>query len=299
MNQTPLSSYKLTRIAPTPSGYLHLGNLYSFILTVGIAREANAKILLRIDDLDQERSDPAFVEDIFDTLSFMQIPWDKGPENSKDFYSNHSQLSRKSIQDELLNELRNSNKIFGCTCSRSQLRRHHTESYPGHCRDHHFDPDTVHTAWRIITDDRKLHIKCIDQRTKETSLDLSMKDFIVRRKDGIASYQLASLADDLYFGVDLIVRGQDLWPSTLAQIYLADSLGHTNKYNCHFLHHTLIRDEQGNKLSKSARATSIRYLRSQGFDAAAIYNMLGKTLQIKTACPDWESIYQDWKSKPH
>jgi len=90
--------YKLTRIAPTPSGYLHLGNVFSFALTAALARRSGAEILLRIDDLDRERVQREYVEDIFETLAFMGIPWDRGPRSFDELTRAWSQVLRMPIQ---------------------------------------------------------------------------------------------------------------------------------------------------------------------------------------------------------
>jgi glutamyl-tRNA synthetase len=86
-----------TRIAPTPSGYLHLGNALSFALTAAIARSTGAKILLRIDDLDQQRVNLAYVQDVFDTLNFLEIPWDEGPRNVIEYHDEWSQMRRMDM----------------------------------------------------------------------------------------------------------------------------------------------------------------------------------------------------------
>jgi glutamyl-tRNA synthetase len=109
-----------------------------------------------------------------------------------------------------------------------------------------------------------------------TQLDVTMQDFVVRKKDGYPAYQLTSILDDLYFGVDLIVRGQDLWPSTLAQLYLASFLpGGADFKKTRFYHHELLKDQDGGKLSKSAGATSVQFLRKEGRSPEDIFRMIG------------------------
>jgi glutamyl/glutaminyl-tRNA synthetase len=103
-----------------------------------------------------------------------------------------------------------------------------------------------------------------------------MRDFVVRKKDGFPAYQLSSVVDDLHYGVDLIVRGQDLWASTLAQLYLSSALDAAAFREIRFYHHPLLATGAGEKLSKSAGATSIRYLRQQGLQAADIYALIAR-----------------------
>src|ERR1700744_3080123 len=118
----PGASYKRTRIAPTPSGFLHLGNVLSFSITAALARRHDAKILLRIDDLDQARVNKNYLQDIFDTLNFLEIPWDEGPRNVGEFDQSYSQLHRMAMYNKALEKLNNGGQAFACTCSRQQLR---------------------------------------------------------------------------------------------------------------------------------------------------------------------------------
>src|SRR5579872_4577988 len=114
-------AYRKTRIAPTPSGFLHVGNILSFSLTAAMARDNGASILLRIDDLDRERANPEYVEDIFETLHFLDIPWDEGPAAATDFERHYSQLYRMALYEKALARLKAANAVFACACSRAQL----------------------------------------------------------------------------------------------------------------------------------------------------------------------------------
>ncbi|HEY8969449.1 MAG TPA: glutamate--tRNA ligase family protein [Puia sp.] len=272
-------TFRRTRIAPTPSGYLHLGNAYSFKLTADLARRTGAKILLRIDDLDKERVEERYVQDIFDTLHFLGIPWDEGPRDRTDFGQTWSQLHRMRLYRRALEELRQQGVLFACACSRTQIARESAGgAYPGTCRDKGLSLDMPDVSWRVRTDmQRELTMQQLDGSAFKGVLDGSVKDFIVRKKDGQPAYQLTSLVDDLHFGVDLIVRGLDLWSSTLAQLYLAELLpGGTAFAGVVFNHHALFTDAGGNKLSKSAGAASIQFLRREGKTPAEIFGMMGQ-----------------------
>ncbi len=107
-----------TRIAPTPSGYLHAGNGAAFILAWKLAREAGGKILLRIDDLDAERVRPEYVEDIFETLHWLGVEWDEGPRNTDELQSTWSQHLRMARYQELVEQLREGGHLYACSCSR-------------------------------------------------------------------------------------------------------------------------------------------------------------------------------------
>ncbi|MEO6981295.1 MAG: glutamate--tRNA ligase family protein, partial [Mucilaginibacter sp.] len=101
-----------TRIAPTPSGFLHVGNVLSFSITAALARKTGAKILLRIDDIDQARANTEYVQDIFDTLNFLEIPWDEGPRSVKEFEESYSQVHRLNLYNEAFETLRNSGAVY-------------------------------------------------------------------------------------------------------------------------------------------------------------------------------------------
>src|ERR1700733_11682819 len=115
--------FRRTRLAPTPSGFLHLGNILSFSLTASMAAKAGARILLRIDDIDRERTDRRFVEDIFDTLHYMNIPWDEGPKDYEQFQQEYSQLHRMDLYRAAVESLKATGQLFACECSRSDIAR--------------------------------------------------------------------------------------------------------------------------------------------------------------------------------
>ena len=280
--------YKLTRIAPTPSGYLHLGNLFSFAVTAALARRAGAEILLRIDDLDRDRAQREYVADIFETLRFMEIPWDRGPFSVEEFDRDWSQLQRLALYREALSRLCAAGAVFGCSCSRAEvLRASRDGGYPGTCVGRGLELDGADVGWRLKTEGdasdafgpEVLRVMTYPSAVAEARLPAEMRDFVVRKKDGFPAYQLSSVVDDVYYGVDLIVRGLDLWASTLAQLYLsyrldaAGSQGAANFSETRFYHHPLL-TAGGEKLSKSAGSTSIQYLRRQGLSAGEIYAMI-------------------------
>ena len=294
-------NYKLTRIAPTPSGFLHLGNVFSFAITAAIARRSSAEILLRIDDLDRERVQREYVEDIFDTLRFMAIPWDRGPRGYDEFGREYSQVYRLPLYRAALERLREAGAVFGCSCSRAEVLRASREGvYPGTCRERGLLLDGGEISWRLragagggwpeggadtgavgseggaSSAAEVLRVKVYPEGVVEAGLPPEMRDFVVRKKDGFPAYQLSSVVDDLHYGVDLIVRGQDLWASTLAQLYLSSALDAAAFREIRFYHHPLLVTGAGEKLSKSAGATSIRYLRQQGLQAADIYALIAR-----------------------
>jgi glutamyl-tRNA synthetase len=271
-----------TRIAPTPSGYLHLGNAYSFLLTKALAEQHEAKILLRIDDLDRERYRQEYVQDILDTIDFLEIQIHQGPSSVTEFESQWTQQKRLPLYQEALEQLQQSRLLFSCTCTRSQILQIDPRGiYLGQCLDRRMPLDKNEAAWRINTLDADFLDYIAYPATKKSALiPEEASCYVVRKKDKFPAYQLSSLVDDLHFGVDLIVRGQDLFPSTLAQLDLTRILGKQAFANTTFYHHPLLKGPDQSKLSKSAGSFSIRQLRQEGKTLADLFLMLGKSLGI-------------------
>jgi len=275
-----------TRIAPTPSGFLHVGNVLSFSITAALARKTGAKTLLRIDDMDQTRANARYIQNIFDTLNFLEIPWDEGPANADDFEKSYSQVHRLNLYNDALKKLYDNGLIYGCECSRKQLA---TQSCT--CAAKQMQLDAPDVSWRLKTDDQiTLNIKDYKGDLIRTTLPPEMGNFVVKRRDGLPAYQLTSIIDDLFYGVDLVVRGQDLWSSTVAQHYLALAFGEKQFADITFYHHPLMMESEGKKLSKSAGSTSIRHMREQGATAADVFGMIGDMLGIAGPVTNWHEL---------
>ncbi|MDX2135481.1 MAG: glutamate--tRNA ligase family protein [Saprospiraceae bacterium] len=265
--QTIRSDSRL-RLAPTPSGYLHAGNALNFLLVHRAAHAVHppARVLLRIDDLDDARKRPEYVQDVFDTLRWLGISWDEGPEDAADFETRWSQHVRLSHYHAALDLLRQTGLLFACRKSRKDLAAH-GEQYPPDFRDQGLGLDDPDVAWRI-----------------RTPAGFPLPDFVVRRRDGVPAYQVASLVDDRLFGITHLVRGADLEGSTAAQRYLAECLGWRDFLSVLVYHHPLLAGADGQKLSKSAGAQG-RPLRDSG-RAPAELNELAERLVAgeDTAC---------------
>ena len=258
-----------SRIAPTPSGYLHIGNALNFMLTWLWVRKQNGVLRLRIDDRDVYRTRPGYLDDIFSTLQWLGIDWDEGPQTVAQQQSSFSQSLRDERYYELINNLILTGKVFACSCSRSQLVRGQCN-----CVDRAINPYTPDTALRVNTAGQIISFN--DEKTGPVQVDLNrdMGDFVIRRRDGIPAYQIVSLADDVDFDINLVIRGQDLYASTAAQLYLASLLHLPQFAQTKFHHHRLITDRYGNKLSKSAGSMSIQTMRQQGLKPLHVYRQL-------------------------
>lgn len=258
----------LFRYAPTPSGFLHIGNAVNFVLNYLLAKHLGGQILLRIDDLDTERKRPTYVDDVFRAIEFLGIPYDLGPTGPDDFERHWSQHHRIGLYEETLRELRKTGKLFACQLSRKQLLSYENR-YPSECRQQGLSLDDPDVVWRVRVDSEKNTIA-------------GFTDFVVRRRDGLPAYQIASLTDDVYFGITHLVRGEDLRQSTFMQQYLATLLDH--KWSA-FLstitwHHPLIMGTDGQKLSKSAGSTSLRSMQEQRQGPELIYRLVGHLLGL-------------------
>ena len=261
-----------TRIAPTPSGLLHDGNGASFLLTDILAQAFNGKILLRIDDLDVERMRLEYVEDIFKTLDWLGIEWQEGPVSVADFQQNWSQHNRLDLYQNALEKLRNTEGVlYACQCSRKQIKEASQNGlYPQTCRFKNLNFEKSETAWRIhVPDETVVFFSNFDTKqnkivTYPPVISRETGDFVVRQKNGLPAYQVASVVDDGYFGVNFVVRGADLLPSTGVQIFVAEQLKQSDFKETLFLHHDLVTDAGGEKLSKSQGADSLADWRARG-----------------------------------
>lgn len=270
-----------TRLAPTPSGFLHLGNALSFFITASLAKKHKAKILLRIDDLDQKRVKAEYIQDIFDTLDFLEIPYDEGPRNKKEFLQDYSQLNRLSLYRKFIKELKEKNQIFACDCSRKKLQKEHPQRwYTGTCLHRDLSFSKNQSSLRLVTDlEQTVYINHYAMAQQQHHLPGAVGFFMVQKKDGYPSYHLASMVDDIHFKVDLIVRGLDLSASTVAQVYLSKHW-HDHSFDRTIFHHHQLFKEEGKKLSKSNGSYAIRQMIKAGLKKDAIYNRVGKHLNF-------------------
>lgn len=226
----------LTRFAPTPSGYLHLGNAVNAVLVGRLAAQEAGTVLLRIDDIDAARSRPEYLDDIHGLLRWLGI-----------------QVSGSVLQSDRLDRYRevldsaNTLNAYGCRCSRRDLAGPATGGCPGGCRTAGLPLTPGMTALRVAVPDGAT----VEIDGHAVRLDLVMGDFVVWRRDDLPAYQLASVVDDVDLGMTHIVRGVDLLESTAAQVFLAQALGLSDFARTTVLHHGLVTGPDGSKISKS------------------------------------------------
>ena len=265
----------VSRLAPTPSGYLHLGNAVNFVLTWLCTRRAGGVLHLRIDDLDRARLRPVYLENIFRVIDWLGIDYDHGPSGPDDFLRHHSQLLYLSEYNAVLRRL----------AQRPGLVRASQRTRTGGL-DAPVPLETPGAAWRAQVSAGTV-ISFIDSRQGAISVPLAalMPDFVIRKKDGVAAYQVASVVDDLRLGTNLIVRGLDLQPSTSAQLWLAGQLSETSAFNAarmQFFHHPLLTDAIGQKLSKSQQLPMDAGVLVQAQGKQAVFQAVARLLTLPT-----------------
>jgi glutamyl/glutaminyl-tRNA synthetase len=268
----------VSRLAPTPSGYLHLGNAVNFVLTWLLTRQAGGLLHLRIDDLDRARLRPAYLDNIFRVIDWLGIDYDHGPSGPDDFLRHHSQLLHLPEYNRVLRRL----ALPGTTQQPGLVRASQRTRTGG---DETAVPlETPGTAWRVRVP-AGTEVLFSDGWQGETRVLLGalMPDFVIRKKDGVAAYQVASVVDDLRLGTNLIVRGLDLQPSTAAQLWLAGQLSETAAFNAshiQFYHHSLLLNEAGQKLSKSQQLPVDAGILAQQQGKQAVFQAVAGLLKL-------------------
>lgn len=264
------SSYR-GRIAPSPTGYLHLGHARTFWTAQERARAAGGTLILRTEDLDGPRCRPEFVAAMIEDLRWFGFEWSEGPDVGGPF-APYVQSERMPLYERVFEQLRAAGVIYPCTCSRQDVMRalsapHIGEEepvYPGTCREKSLSSLDANRAvnWRFrVPDDEVIHF--VDGRLGEQSqvAGRDFGDFLVWRKDGFPSYQLAVVVDDGAMQITEVVRGADLVTSTFRQLLLFRALGLAAPQ---FFHCPLVLDENGQRLAKRHDSLSLRALRAAG-----------------------------------
>ena len=251
------------RIAPTPSGAVHIGNAINFLLTDRLVREQGGILRLRIDDLDPERISDTSVDDIFWALEWLGISIDAGPRDAAEFRASFQHLGRSEYyRTELDQAITFGLPVYYCTCSRSQLTKGswlNSADWRDHpCRECKQQPDSLHTVRVALNTPLAITMNGAPHN------DLYLPDPVVWRRDDLPGYHLSSLIDDRDANINFIVRGNDLFESSLTQLALAPYFNATTFESAEFIHHALITNASGEKLSKSNGSESLRTFAANG-----------------------------------
>jgi glutamyl-tRNA synthetase len=268
--ETP-SSPSRGRLAPSPTGLLHLGHARTFWTAQMRARAAGGTLVLRNEDLDRARCRPEFVRAMLEDLRWFGFAWTEGPDCGGPF-APYQQSGRLEFYRAALETLRAGGFIYPCTCSRKDIQAaarapHAVDDeeplYPGTCRARTVSAAPVQKfSWRFRVPDHEV-VAFTDGRLGAQAFvaGKDFGDFIVWRHDGVPAYQLACVVDDAAMRITEVVRGADLLVSTARQLLLYRALGLTPP---RFYHCPLLLDDTGQRLAKRHDALSLRTLREQG-----------------------------------
>ncbi len=271
------SSYR-GRLAPSPTGWLHLGHARTFWTARQRAREAGGQLILRNDDLDAARCRPEFATGMLEDLKWFGFTWDEGPDVGGAHFP-YDQSKRLEDYASVFDELREAGVIYPCTCSRKDVQAaagapHENNDeplYPGACRPENLAPaererrasrPRAGMNWRFrVPDGEAVAFADGGCGFQRAIAGTDFGDFLAWRKDDVPSYQLACVADDVAMGVTEVVRGADLIMSTFRQLLLFRALLRPAP---EFFHCPLVNDEQGVRLAKRHGALALRALRAAG-----------------------------------
>ena len=246
------------RFAPTPSGRMHLGNVFAALVAWLSVRSRNGALVLRMEDLDTQRTSAEFAEILRSDLLWLGLNWDE---------ETTPQSQRSAVYDRYFERLRELGLLYPCYCTRSQLHNVNaphlsdgTYVYAGTCRNLISPPKDRKPAWRVAVPDREYVVCDLGQGTFRQNLSTDCGDFVVRRADGCYVYQLAVTVDDGEAGVTEVVRGMDLLGSAPRQMYLQELFGF---YHPAYGHVPMLLAPDGRRLSKRDRDLDLGQLRSR------------------------------------
>jgi len=263
------------RIAPSPTGLLHLGHARTFWIAAQRARAHHGQLIFRNEDLDAQRCRPEFVQAMYEDLRWLGIEWEEGPDCGGP-YGPYEQSARRAHYLAAWERLRDLGMIYRCTCSRKDVAQSagapnegdDEPVYPGTCRPANTgakstDSDPQGVNWRFrVPDGEGISFTDLHLGPQRMIAGRDFGDFIVWRRDDVPAYQLAVVADDAAMRITEVVRGADLLRSTARQILLLRALGLAvpDYYHC-----DLVRDAGGVRLAKRHDSLSIRRLRELGW----------------------------------
>ena len=249
------------RFAPTPSGRMHLGNVFAALIAWLSVRSRDGEMVLRMEDLDTQRTSAEFAETLRDDLRWLGFTWDR---------ETPAQSRRSAVYDKYFEILREKGLLYPCYCTRSQLHSVNaphlsdgTYVYPGTCRNlTEGERAAFHRApaWRVVVPDRVWTVEDRIQGTYRCNLATECGDMVVRRADGVYVYQLAVTVDDGEAGVTEVVRGMDLLSSAPRQMYLQGLFGFPHP---EYAHVPMLLAPDGRRLSKRDRDLDLGILRQR------------------------------------
>lgn len=270
-----------TRLAPSPTGALHLGNARTFLINWLLARQLGWEIVLRVEDIDGPRIKRGADRELFDDLKWLGLDWDSGP-----IYQSSRLQTYKAAIDGLIE----SGAAYPCICTRKEVdaaaSAPHAEDgaaiYPGTCRGR-FDSIVAATefagrapAIRFRAPDRIIEFNDGFSGMHQFDAARVLGDFVIAKADGTPAYQLAVVVDDAEMGITDIVRGDDLLDSTPRQILLYEAMGLTHRLP-NYYHIPLVIGTDGKRLAKRHGDTRLSYYRQRGVSAGRVISLLARS----------------------
>ena len=281
------------RFAPSPTGYIHLGNVWIALLSYISTRQQKGTYVVRMEDIDLQRSKRELGEALLDDLEWLGFEWDEGPRIGGS-ESTYWQSERQDYYANVLECLALEKLIYPCFCNRARLQSiasapHVGEvvhRYDGHCR--HIDEEKVKTllaekdpSLRLSVDSCEIEFTDRWQGVQHIHLEGELDDYVLRRGDGMYAYNLAVVLDDIAMGITEVIRGDDLLDTTGQQIYLYKTLQqclHSKNIKApSYGHAPLLIDSEGHRLSKRQKSITIRELRDNQWSANRILGELAIT----------------------
>ena len=274
----PQKSAYRGRLAPSPTGLLHLGHAHTFLVAAQRAQQNDGTLILRNEDLDPQRSKAEFASAMLEDLQWLGIRWSEGPDRGGPF-APYSQSERREHYLNAWRKLRDQGAIYPCTCSRKDLAQSASAPndsddepiYPGRCRSRtdatSFD-EPAGVNWRFrVPDNEPIRFTDLHLGPQSFVAGHDFGDFVIWRRDDVTAYQLAVVVDDNAMQITEVVRGADLLKSTARQLLLYRALGDSAP---DFYHCDLILDNSGVRLAKRHDSLSLRHLRETGCSPAEV-----------------------------
>ena len=258
------------RFAPSPTGHMHVGNLWVAFLSYWSARRQDGEYIVRIEDVDIQRSKPMYADHILEDLSWLGFIWDEAPTY---------QSQRLDLYETYLQTLQSAQRLYPCYCNRARLQEissaphqgeaHHV--YDGYCLTHTPSIGERPPSWRFHMHDESGLFIDLYRGSVDYIVQSRDDDIVLKRWDGMIAYHLAVVIDDYEMGVTEVVRGNDLLPVTGHQIALAQALGFPV---LQYGHVPMLVDGEGYRLSKRQQSITIRDLQKQGASAEQLWAWL-------------------------
>ena len=286
------------RFAPTPSGRMHLGNVFAALIAWLSVRSRDGEMVLRMEDLDTQRTSTEFAQTLREDLAWLGLDYDR---------EQIPQSRRSKAYDGYFEILRDKGLLYPCYCTRSQLHGVNaphlsdgTYVYPGTCRNLIDPPQNRLPSWRVMVPDKLWTVEDHIQGHYELNLATECGDMVVRRADGVYVYQLAVTVDDGEAGVTEVVRGMDLLSSAPRQMYLQELFGFSHP---EYAHVPMLMAEDGRRLSKRDRDLDLGEIRKRMKPEQLIGNLAFAAGILQQNVPisaaelarefSWESLKKD------